>query len=75
MINLARADLIPRPRIFAAAAVALAVAGLGQQMAEAVVETDSFVPINKVVTINRPPADTRPPSVEFSGFSRRANTD
>ncbi|KAI9525520.1 hypothetical protein NQZ68_006069 [Dissostichus eleginoides] len=37
--------------------------GSCQQMAQAAVQTDSFVPLNKVVAIKRRTADTRTPLV------------
>lgn len=56
-------DLMPGPLVFAAAFAALVEVAFYQQMAQAAVQTDSFVPLNKVVTINCWTADTRPPLV------------
>lgn len=50
--------LLPGPHVFK---LTINVeAGFPQQMAHAEVQTDSFVPLNKVVAINRQTADTRP---------------
>lgn len=61
--------------LFAVAVVALVEVGFSQQMAQAAVQTDSFVPLNKVVAINCRSADTRPPLVEFSGLGGRLNVN
>lgn len=50
--------LLPGPHVFK---LTINVeAGFPQQMAHAEVQTDSFVPLNKVVAINCQTADTRP---------------
>ncbi|CAB1429767.1 unnamed protein product [Pleuronectes platessa] len=61
----------PRPRVF----LRRLTSALWKQTAGAAVQTHSFVPLNRDVTIDCQTADTKPPLVECSGPSGRPNVN